>query len=116
MKVLSFLAAVAALALAGCALSDQQKADYASVRRAGVPASLSGGMARGNSLRIGDVITLSRAGVRDDVITRYIRDHGTVYRLTSQDIARLHQGGVSPSVIDFMDRTDYRSPDSPWGP
>ncbi len=71
---------------------------------------------RGESLTIGDVITLSKARVGDDVIVRYIRDQHTVYRLKSTDVARLHHGGVSQTVIDFMDHTDYRSPDSPWGP
>jgi hypothetical protein len=107
---------VAAMTLAGCGTSGQQKADYASVHRAGVPAPLYDKMVRGNSLTIADAITLSKAGVDDAIIVRYIRDQGTVYRLTRRDFAWLRQGGVSQSVIDFMDHTDYRGPDSPWGP
>jgi len=111
-----FLLAAAALALAGCGSSPQEKADLASVRRPGVPIALYDKMVRGQDLSIADVITLSQAHVGDDVIVRYIRDQRTIYRLTGRDIARLQHGGVSQPVIDFMLHTDYRSPDSPWGP
>ncbi len=86
------------------------------MRRAGVPAPLYDKMVRGQDLSIADVITLSQAHVGDDVIVRYIRDQHTVYRLTGRKIAYLQHGGVSQPVIDFMIRTDYRSPDTPWGP
>jgi hypothetical protein len=108
--------AVAALGVVSCGLSGQQQADYASVRRADVPAPLYDKMVRGGDLSVGEVITLSRAGVGDDVIVRYIREQHTIYRLTPRDFAALRDGGVSRSVIDFMEHTDYRSPDSPWGP
>jgi hypothetical protein len=108
--------ALAILTLAGCAASGQQKSDYAAVRRAGVPASLYDKMVQGRDLGIADVITLSRARVGDDVIVRYIRDQHTIYRLTGAGIARLQHGGVSQPVIDFMIHTDYRGPDTPWGP
>jgi len=116
MRVRSLVLSVAAVVLAGCASSEQEKADNAKVDRAGVSVSLHDKMVRGDSLSVGDVISLSQAGVRDDVLTRYIRDHGTVYRLTTVDRERLRKGRVSESVIDFMDHTDYRGPDSPWGP
>lgn len=108
--------AFAVITLAGCGSSPQQNADLASVRRAEVPAPLYDKMARGQDLSIGDVITLARAHVGDDVIVRYIRDQHTIYRLTVSDLVTLRHGGVPQSVIDFMVRTDYRSPDTPWGP
>ncbi len=108
--------AFAVLALVGCGSSPQERADIASVRRAGVPAPLHDQMVRGRDLSIADVVTLSQARVGDDVIVRYIRDQHTIYRLTGRDIARLQHGGVSQSVTDFMVHTDYRSPDTPWGP
>lgn len=116
MKMRGMIVLVTALALAGCGTSARQEADYASVHRAGVPPPLYDKMLRGGALTVDDVITLSKDGVDDGIIVRYIRDHGTVYRLTRHDTARLHAGGVSPSVIDFMLHTDYRGPDSPWGP
>ena len=72
------------------------------MHRAGVPAPLYDKMVRGESLSIGDVVTLSKDGVGDAVIVRYIREQGTVYRLKRGDFAQLHAGGVSQSVIDFM--------------
>jgi hypothetical protein len=83
----SFLA-VAALALAGCGSSPQERADIASVHRAGVPTSLYDKMVRRQDLGIPDVIALFQARVGDDLIVRYIRSQHTIYRLTGRDIAR----------------------------
>ena len=104
----------ACCALAGCGLSDQQKADYASVQRAGVSPAIYDKMVNGDPLSVGDVISLSQARVSDGVIVRYVRDHGTVYVLSGYDFDRLHKGGVSPSVIDFMAQTGR--PGWPYGP
>ncbi len=86
------------------------------MHRAGVPAPLYDKMVRGEDLSIDDVIALTKSGVGNNIIVDYIRNQHTIYRLTQRDFARLHAGGVSQSVIDFMEHTDYRSPDSPWGP
>ena len=104
------------LALAGCGSSAQQRDDLAAVRHTGVTAPLYDKMEHGQDLSVDDVVALSKSGVGDDVVVRYVRDQHTIYRLTDRDVARLHHGGVSQSVIDFMDHTNYRSPDSPWGP
>ena len=101
--------------LAGCGLSDQQKADYASVQRSGVSSAIYDKMEHGDPLSINDVISLSQARVSDAVIVRYIRDQGTVYSLSPQDMDGLSHAGVSPSVIDFMARTGYPGPGS-YGP
>jgi hypothetical protein len=110
---LLFLAAATAL-LSACGLSDQQKADYAAVQRAGVSSAIYDKMMHGDPLSIGDICSLSRAGVTDGIIIRYIRDQGTVYTLTSGDFDRLKHAGVSSSVIDFMAQTGY--PGYPYGP
>jgi hypothetical protein len=116
MKIRLFLIAAATFVLAGCGLSDQQKADYASVQRAGVSPAIYDKMVHGDPLSIGDVVALSHAGVSDGVITRYIRDQGTVYVLNSSDFARLQKGGVSHSVVDFMAQTGYPGYGYPYGP
>jgi hypothetical protein len=105
MKNRILLLCAATLALAGCGLSDQQKADYASVSRAGVSPAIYDKMVHDDALSINDIVELSHARVSDGVIVRYIRDHGTVYALSGQDIDNLHKDGVSPSVIDFMIQT-----------
>jgi hypothetical protein len=110
---LIFLVAVAGL-LAACGPTEQQKADYASVQRAGVNPAIYDKMVHGDALSIGDVCSLSRAGVSDGVITRYIRDQGTIYTLSSSDYDRLKHAGVASSVIDFMAQTSY--PGYPYGP
>jgi len=111
-----FLVAAAAL-LAGCGLSDQQIADYASVQRSGVSPAIYDKMVHGDPLSINDVISLSQARVSDAVIVRYIRDQGTVYALNGEDFDHLQKSGVSPSVIDFMARTGYPGPGPyPYGP
>ena len=114
MKLRLLLLVTAGCALVGCGLSDQQKADYASVQRAGVSPAIYDKMVHGDPLSVGDVIALSHARVSDGVIVRYIRDHGTVYVLSGYDMDRLHKEGVSPSVIDFMAQTG--NPGWPYGP
>jgi hypothetical protein len=107
---------VATCALVGCGLSDQQKADYASVERSGVSPAIYDKMINGDPLSVGDIISMSQARVSDGVIVRYIRDHGTVYALSGYDMDRLHRGNVSPSVIDFMAQTGNPGPYGPYGP
>ncbi len=106
---------LATCALVGCGLSDQQKADYAAVARSGVSPAIYDKMVHGDPLSLNDIIALSQARVSDAIIIRYIRDQGTVYVLNGQDFDRLHQAGVSPSVIDDMARTGYSGP-YPYGP
>jgi hypothetical protein len=106
---------VATSFLTACGLSDQQKADYASVQRAGVSPAIYDKMVHGDPLSINDIVALSQARVSDGVIVRYIRDQGTVYPLSGQDFDYLHHAGVSPSVIDYMARTGYPGP-YPYGP
>ncbi len=110
---LLFLLAVTAL-LAACGPTEQQKADYAAVQRSGVSSAIYDKMVHGDPLSIGDVCSLSRAGVGGGVITRYIRDQGTIYTLSSNDYDRLKHAGVPSSVIDFMAQTSY--PGYPYGP
>jgi hypothetical protein len=115
MKSRLLLLLAATCLLAGCGLSDQQKADYASVQRTGVSPAIYDKMVHGDPLSVSDIIALSQARVSDGVIVRYIRDQGTVYALNGEDFDRLHRGGVSPSVVDFMARTGYPGP-YPYGP
>jgi hypothetical protein len=107
---------VASAALVGCGLSDQQKADYAAVQRSTVSSAIYDKMVHGDPLSVGDICALSRAGVSDAIVLRYVRDQGTVYTLNSGDFARLHKAGVSPSVVDYMANTGYSGPYGPYGP
>ena len=116
MKIrLLFLVAATCL-LAACGLSDQQKADYAAVQRSNVSSAIYDKMIHGDPLSIGDICAMTRAGVSDGIIIRYIRDQGSVYALTSSDFKRMHDAGVSPSVVDYMVQTNpnpYGGPPPP---
>ena len=115
MKLHVLLLCVATGLLAGCGLSDQQKADYAAVSGSGVSPAIYDKMVHSDPLSINDIVSLSQARVSDGIIVRYIRDQGTVYALNGQDLDHLRQAGVSPSVIDYMVRTAYGGP-YPYGP
>jgi hypothetical protein len=74
-------------------------------------------MVHGDPLSIGDICALSRAGVSDGIIIRYIRDQGTIYVLTSNDFDRMKKAGVSSSVVDYMAQTAAGGyPYGPYGP
>jgi hypothetical protein len=105
MKHFRFLVLVFPLFLAGCGLSDQQKADYKAVQSSGVDSAIYDKMMHGDGLGLYDIEALARAHVRDAVVLRYLRDHGTVYFLKSRDVADLQKAGVSQSVIDYMLQT-----------
>ena len=128
MRLFRFLILLVPLVLAGCGLSPQQKADYARVESAGVSPAIYDKMVHGDDLSIWDIEALSRAGVSSGIILRYIRDHGTVYYLHTDDVTQMRKAGVDRSVIDYMLRTAQGGwwgygpypyaygPYGPWGP
>jgi hypothetical protein len=93
------------LFLAACGLSDQQKADYSSVQRSGVTSAIYDKMVHGDNLSLYDIKALSRARVSDGVILRYLRDHQSIYVLSSSDVESLRNAGVSQSIVDYMLQT-----------
>ena len=111
----SWLLLPAVLFLAACAPTEQQKADADAVERSGVSPAIYDKMIHDDALSVSDVVALSHARVNDGVIVRYIRDHGTVYVLSPDELNYLHGNGVSPSVIDFMVQTGGGGP-YPYGP
>ena len=97
------------LLLAGCGLSQQEKADLATVQSSGVNPVTYDKMLHNEGLGIGDICALERAGVHEDVILRYIRERGTAYVLSKHDISRLRIAGVSESLIDYMNHSEVAS-------
>lgn len=49
-----------------------------------------------------DVLKLSRAQVSDDVVLSYIRNAGTIYNLSPQDIVYLRNQGVPDRIVNAM--------------
>jgi hypothetical protein len=105
MKIRSFLPLLLPLFLSACGLSPQQKADYAQVEESGVSPAVYDKMAHGDDLSIRDIKILSRAHVSSAIILRYLRDHGTVYYISSSDVTGMEKAGVDRSVIDYMLQT-----------
>ena len=102
MKLLRICVLLVPLLLSACGLSDRQKADYARVQSSGVSSAVYDKMVHGDALSLYDIKALSRAGVNDAIILRYLRDQGTVYYLNSEDVAGLRKAGVSQSIVDYM--------------
>ncbi len=79
------------------------------VQNSGVSSATYDKMLHGDELSVYDVCALERAHVNEGVILRYLRERGTVYVLSSGDIARLQKAGASQSLIDYMERTAINS-------
>jgi hypothetical protein len=94
------------LMLAGCGLSAEQKVDLSTVQSSGVSSATYDKMVHGDDLSLTDICNLRRARVDDAVILRYLRSHDSIYVLSSHDINRLQNAGVSQSVIDYMQQTE----------
>ena len=105
MKLSRLLILLVPLFLTACGLSDQQKADYARVQASGVSSAIYDKMVHGDALSLYDIKALSRAGVSDGIILRYLRDQHTIYNLNSDDVAGLRKAGVSQSIVDYMLQT-----------
>jgi len=105
MKLLRLVVLLVPLFFTACGLSPQEKADYERVQESGVSSAVYDKMVHGDALSLYDIKALARAHVSDGVILRYLRDHGTVYSLNSDDVAGLRKAGVSQSVIDYMLQT-----------
>ena len=102
MKLSRLLVLLVPLFLTACGLSPQQKADYQRVQSSGVSSAVYDKMVHGDDLSLYDLKALSRAGVSDAIILRYLRDRGTAYYLNSDDVTGLRKAGVSQSIIDYM--------------
>jgi hypothetical protein len=102
MRLSRLLLLLLPLFLTACGLTDQQKADYARVQSSGVNSAVYDKMVHGDDLSIYDIKALSRAGVSDAIILRYLRDRGTTYYLNSDDVSGLRKAGVSQSIVDYM--------------
>ena len=116
MKAFRLLVLVLPLFLAACAMSDQQKADYATVQASRVSPAIYDKMMHGDALSLYDIEALTRAHVSDGVILRYLRDHETIYYLISKDVQELAKAGVSQSIIDYMLQTGQMNPPPYYGP
>ncbi len=59
---------------------------------------------RSQAASISDVVTMTRNGLRDDIIINHVNQNGVQRRLNVHDVISLHQQGVSEAVISAMQR------------
>jgi hypothetical protein len=60
-----------------------------------------------------DVVKLAQNHVSDDLIVNQIRESGSMYQLTAEDILMLRRSGVSDRVIMEMQNSRFRQPAPP---
>ncbi|MEN6450519.1 MAG: glycine zipper domain-containing protein [Thermoguttaceae bacterium] len=65
------------------------------------------------AVTIGEVIAMSRANVREDLIINHVRAHGIAAPLTTDDLINLPRQGVSSQVIAVMQATPVAVPPPP---
>lgn len=53
-------------------------------------------------LNLADIISMTKAGMTDQEIIRRIDDTRSVFRLSSDDVLRLRQEGVSNGVVTYI--------------
>lgn len=72
--------------------------------RAEIEARLGRPVAAG-SVTISDVISMTQAGVDENVIVNHVRIHGSAKPLSTNDLILLGQSSVSPRVIEALQNT-----------
>jgi hypothetical protein len=75
--------------------------DVEARNRAEIAARL-GRPAPAGAVTVPDVISMTQAGVNEQVIATHVRSHGLVRPLTTNDIIYLQQNGVTPLVVQTM--------------
>ena len=61
-------------------------------------------LARPESLTMDQVIAASKAGEAPPALIKRLQDSYTVLPLSATDIVRLHEEGVAPEVLDYLQR------------
>lgn len=83
-------------AVVGGAIDDVEARNRAEIAaRLGRPAPI-------GAVTVPDVISMTQAGVSEDVIATHVRNHGLARPLTTNDIIYLQQNGVTPRVVQAM--------------
>ena len=99
-KYSAALCVIAALLFVGCATFDRR--EMALIRQSGAPRNVVQKIERGDSISPSDIIALSRSGVPDSLIIRYLEDDGVDYLVTRADVLSMRRAGVRAQVIDTL--------------
>ena len=116
MKWIRFLPVLFVLILAGCETLD--RGDQSILRQHRVSNTVYDKMLHNERLALPDIVELSRKGLPDPFILRYLRSTYAVYQLTTADVSQLTRAGVSRGVIDYLLATPsmYSPQAYPYGP
>jgi len=116
MKWLRFLPILLVLGLGGCETLDT--GDRSILRQHQVSDAVYDKMLHNERLELPDITELSRKGLPDPFILRYLRSTYATYQLTTADVSRLTRAGVSRGVIDYLLATPsmYGPQPYPYGP
>jgi hypothetical protein len=87
-------------ALSGAAVGSA--IDESEARNRAIIAQQLGRQVAPGAVTIGEVIAMTRANVREDLMINHIRAHGMAAPLTTNDLINLPGQGVSPQIIAAM--------------
>ena len=83
-------------AVVGGAIDEVEARNRAEIAaRLGRPAPL-------GAVTVPDVVSMTQAGVAEDVIATHVRNHGVAQPLSPNDLIYLQQNGVAPRVVQAM--------------
>jgi hypothetical protein len=90
-------------ALSGAAIGNSQ--DEMEARNRALIAQQLGRQVSATAVTPNDIIAMTKAGVKDELIINHIRAHGLAAPLQSNDLIGMQQQGVSPRVVAVMQST-----------
>ena len=98
-SVISFLAILSLLT--GCATA-VRRTNAATAAQFGADVVVLDKLERGARLSLTDLEELGSRGVPEDVILAHLQRSNAAYRLTTSDVLRLREAGVTDRVIDYL--------------
>lgn len=87
-------------ALVGNAVGEEK--DFIEARNRQMIEAQMGQTVRAGVVTHGEIITMSQAGVGDELIINHVRHHGVTNQPTSNDLIQLKNAGVSDAVVKVM--------------
>jgi hypothetical protein len=95
-------------ALSGAAIGSEM--DNAEAQNRAMIAQQLGRQVAAAAVTVNDAISMTRAGVHEELIINHVRAHGVAAPLQAADLILLQQQGVSPRVIATMQATPMPQP------
>ena len=87
-------------ALSGAAIGNGM--DEVEAKNRAMIAQQLGRQVSASAVTVNDVVTMTKAGVNEELIVNHVRAHGVAAPLQANDLIYLQQQGVSPRVVATM--------------